>query len=294
MLLPLIITVGAVLFFLHRAAGKSNMTIGEFVASQLVGLLGGNASVGRGGPSPTPADISGYSDARYLYTSPSIQPRDSLPTPSEASGSRQGNPRCKFFLSAKEHLARDYVLLVDRSRSMQTGRRWRDAQEAVATLAPYICQFDPDGIDVILFDHAIEKFNGIRAPEQVQALFDRFKPRGSTNLALALHAAFKSHFASHRAATTVLVITDGEPDSRVEVERIIARAANSAESKDELSVSFIQIGEDKQATKFLQYLDDDLSVESGGKCKMDIVDTVPLSQYKNMPFGELVANSLYD
>ena len=177
---------------------------------------------------------------------------------------------------------------------MQTGRRWKDAQEAVATLAPYICQFDPDGIDVILFDHAVEKFSGIRAPEQVQALFEKHKPRGSTNLALALHSAFKGHFGSERAATTVLVITDGEPDSRSEVERIIVRAANSAESKDELSISFIQIGEDKQATKFLQYLDDDLSIEGGGKCKMDIVDTVPLSQYKHMPFGELVANSLYD
>jgi Mg-chelatase subunit ChlD len=294
MLIPLFVALGVILMFMRRTAAAQNMTLIEYITGLVAGGGGGRGGGSRGGATTCAADISGYSESRYVYTNPAVQPRDSLPTPSEASGNKQGNPKCKFFLSAKEHLARDYVLLVDRSRSMQTGRRWKDAQEAVATLAPFICQFDPDGIDVILFDHAVEKFTGIRAPEQVQALFEKHKPRGSTNLALALHSAFKGHFSSERAATTVLVITDGEPDSRSEVERIIVRAANSAESKDELSISFIQIGEDKQATKFLQYLDDDISIEGGGKCKMDIVDTVPLSLYKNMPFGELIANSLYD
>jgi hypothetical protein len=73
------------------------------------------------------------------------------------------------------------------------------------------------------------------------------------------------------------------------VERVIKNAAASIERDAELSISFIQVGEDAGATRFLTRLDDDLD-----DAKFDIVDTVTSQQCQQMSFNELIANSIYD
>ena len=211
-----------------------------------------------------------------------------LPDPKTATGVAQGVPNCKFLLTAKQHLARDYVLIIDRSGSMG-GKRWQEAEKAVSSLAPYICKFDPDGVDVILFDHKVEKVENVQTAKEVAGIFSSYKPRGSTNLSLALHTAFEAHFAGTRGATTILVVTDGSPDSQGEVQRVIRRATHSMVNDEELSVSFIQIGTDRSATKFLEYLDDDLT-----DVQFDIVDTVSAQVASGISFPELIARSIYD
>lgn len=243
-------------------------------------------SLGGGGGARSDSFFSSTAPYQRKYEC-SSQVED-LPSSTSAAGSAQGMPSCKFLLTAKKHLSRDYVLIVDRSGSM-SGRNWAQAEEAVQRIAPYICRFDPDGIDLYFFDHEYICNTNVKSPGEVTSLFQRYRPRGSTNLALALHAAFQAHFEGTRGATTILVITDGAPDSQSEVERVIKRAAGSIERDAELSVSFIQVGSDRSATKFLQHLDDDLK-----DAKFDIVDTVTSEQCKKMSFNELIANSIYD
>lgn len=222
---------------------------------------------------------------KYANTRVSIP----LPTHTEAQGSAQGMPQCKFFLSAKAQLQRDYILVVDRSGSMSTGHRWSEACSAVRSLAPYVCKFDPDGITLLFFDHAIDRFENLKTKDAVEEIFSRHKPRGSTDLALALHHAFRDHFNGSRGATTILVVTDGCPNSQSEVERVLRRAANSIECLDELSVSFVQIGDDRSATKFLEHLDDTLE-----DVKYDIVDTITAEECSKISFSELIARSIFD
>jgi len=81
--------------------------------------------------------------------------------------------------------------------------------------------------------------------------FARNAPMGSTNLAAALDEAFKDHFSGTKGATTILVITDGEPDDREQVKAVIRKAADSLEYDVELSISFLQIGDDRTAAEFL-------------------------------------------
>lgn len=236
---------------------------------------------------------SSHADVRStsLYQRNYASTRSIVPLPShtEARGAAQGMPQCKFFLSAKSQLQRDYVLIVDRSGSMSTGRRWDEACAAVRSLAPYVCKFDPDGIMLMFFDHSIEKFDNVRTKEEVEKAFSKYKPRGSTDLALALHHAFVDHFSGTRGATTILVVTDGCPNSQSEVERVLRRAANSIEQLDELSVSFVQIGDDPSATKFLEHLDDTLD-----DVKYDVVDTITAEECARISFSELVARSIFD
>jgi Mg-chelatase subunit ChlD len=198
-------------------------------------------------------------------------------------------PQCKFFLSANAQLQREYILLVDRSGSMSTSYRWSEACAAARFLTPYICKFDPAGITLMFFDHEVDTFEGIKSKEEVEEAFSRFGPRGSTDLALALHSAFLHHFNGTYGSTTILVVTDGCPNSQSEVERLIRRAANSIEHLGELSVSFIQIGSDRNATKFLDRVDHALV-----DAKYDIVDTVTAEECAKISFSELVARSIFD
>ena len=79
---------------------------------------------------------------------------------------------------------------------------------------------------------------------------------------------------------------DGEPTNKPAVIKEIEEAANKLQNKDDLSVTFIQIGEEKNATEFLDTLDNDLS------CEYDIVDCISKSNSKNMSFSKLIEKSL--
>jgi hypothetical protein len=57
---------------------------------------------------------------------------------------------------------------------------------------------------------------------------------------------------------TILVITDGQPDNEEEVKKAIINVTKRLKKKEELSISFVQIGSDGGATRFLDALDDDL------------------------------------
>lgn len=60
---------------------------------------------------------------------------------------------------------------------------------------------------------------------------------------------------------------------------------------EELAISFIQVGRDIEATRFLKALDDDL--QSVG-AKFDIVDTVTVEDMENMSLSEVLLNAITD
>eukprot|EP00995_Heteronema_vittatum_P008318 NODE_3506_length_661_cov_227.114379_g2500_i0.p3 GENE.NODE_3506_length_661_cov_227.114379_g2500_i0~~NODE_3506_length_661_cov_227.114379_g2500_i0.p3 ORF type:complete len:124 (-),score=52.63 NODE_3506_length_661_cov_227.114379_g2500_i0:257-628(-) len=117
-------------------------------------------------------------------------------------------------------------------------------------------------------------------------------PNGSTNLTAVLEEAFEEHFHTFKKdkkiGTTILVITDGEPDDRGGVERSIVDAANRLKRDSDLSLSFIQIGDDPGAAQFLKYLDDNL------RCKFDIVDTLKNEELQGMRFSDVINHSIND
>lgn len=124
-----------------------------------------------------------------------------------------------------------------------------------------------------MWSGSVKKFDNVKSPEQVERHFNANGPSGTTDLAGVLKKAFDEHFQySGSPHTTILVITDGEPDSQSAAISEITKAANKVKSDEELSVSFIQIGNDASARKFLKKLDDELH------CKYDIVDTLDFSK----------------
>ncbi len=197
---------------------------------------------------------------------------------------------------------RDYTLIIDKSGSMsvkdQPGgkSRWEVMQESTLALASKCEEFDPDGITVYLFSGRFKRYDNVTSTK-VSQIFQENEPSGRTDLAGVLQDAANSYFqrkASKQTKAngeTILVVTDGEPDDRKAVMKVIIEASRHLDKDEELAISFIQIGTDVQATKFLKILDDEL--QSAG-AKFDIVDTVTMDDMEDMTLREVLLNAIVD
>ena len=87
---------------------------------------------------------------------------------------------------------------------------------------------------------------------------------------------------------TILVVTDGAPDDEKAVMRAILRAAKRVHKQDELAVSFVQVGNDPGARRFLKILDDEM-VRAGAP--HDICNTVTLDEAEGMGLTEVLLST---
>lgn len=197
---------------------------------------------------------------------------------------------------------RDYTLIIDKSGSMsiadQPGgkSRWVIMQESTLALASKCEEFDPDGITVYLFSGRFKRYDNVTS-SKVSQIFKENEPSGRTDLATVLQDATNGYFQRKAAGQTkangetVVVVTDGEPDDRKAVMKVIIEASRRMDRDEELAITFVQVGTDVQATKFLKILDDELQ---GAGAKFDICDTVTLDDMEDMTLTEVLLNAIVD
>jgi uncharacterized protein with von Willebrand factor type A (vWA) domain len=197
---------------------------------------------------------------------------------------------------------RDYTLIIDKSGSMATPdqkgsrTRWVTAQESTFALASKCEQFDPDGITIYLFSGRFKRYENVTSAKVTQ-IFTENDPSGTTDLAGVLKHATDDYFQRKTSGTTkpngetILVVTDGEPDDRKAVMKVIIEASRLLDKDEELAISFIQVGNDPQATRFLKILDDEL--QSAG-AKFDICDTITMDDMEDMSLSEVLLNAIND
>jgi uncharacterized protein with von Willebrand factor type A (vWA) domain len=197
---------------------------------------------------------------------------------------------------------RDYTVIIDKSGSMsmrdQAGgkSRWQIMQESTLALTNKCEEFDPDGITLYLFSGRFKRFDNVTTSKVVQ-IFTENEPSGTTDLARVLQDATDNYFKRKASGQTkangetILVVTDGEPDDRKAVMKVIIEASRQMERDEELAISFVQVGSDPQATKFLKILDDEL--QSVG-AKFDIVDTITIDDMEDMTLTEVLLNAITD
>jgi hypothetical protein len=196
---------------------------------------------------------------------------------------------------------RDYTLIIDKSGSMSIKdqlngmSRWQFMQESVFAVATKCEELDPDGITVYVFAGKFRRYDRVTTA-QVSSIFLENQPGGRTDLAGVLIDALNNFFdrkakGKIKTGETILVVTDGEPDDRQAVMRAIVQASQKMDRDEELAISFIQIGTDEQATRFLKILDDELP--SAG-AKFDIVDTVTIDDLEDMTIEDVLLNAIFD
>ncbi|EPS98744.1 hypothetical protein FOMPIDRAFT_1125795 [Fomitopsis schrenkii] len=181
------------------------------------------------------------------------------------------------------------VIVVDDSGSMR-GKRWQEARDALAALAEIASKYDADGIDVC-FLNSKHVGNNMKSPELVRRLFDTVRPEGPTpigekleslllyymdNLEKAKAHADEGDHSLMRMIKPVnyIVITDGAPTD--DPEAVIVTTARRLDSHNfpltQVGIQFVQIGNSRDATAFLNELDNGLGQNYGIR---DIVDTTP-------------------
>ncbi len=197
---------------------------------------------------------------------------------------------------------RDYTLIIDKSGSMSTKdkpgglSRWQIMQESALALASKCEELDPDGITVYLFSGKFKRYDNVTAAK-VGTIFQENDPSGRTDLAAVLTDAVNSYFQRKAAGQIpangeiILVVTDGEPDDRKAVMDVILAATQKLDRDEELAISFIQVGTDETATKFLKILDDDLG-RAGAK--FDIVDTITMNDMEDLTLKEVLLSAISD
>ncbi len=196
---------------------------------------------------------------------------------------------------------RDYTLIVDKSGSMMTPdgtgskTRWSSAEESTFALAAKCEQLDADGITVYLFSGRFQRYDNVTSAKVAQ-IFQENEPSGRTDLASVLKDAVNHYFQNKasgqaKSGETILVITDGEPDDRKAVMRVIVEATRQMEQDEELAISMIQVGNDTQATRFLKALDDELE---GVGAKFDIVDTITIDEMEDYTLSEVLLKAIGD
>lgn len=173
----------------------------------------------------------------------------------------------------------DFIVAIDTSGSMgepvkagSSVTRWEAVQEAAMTFIRDIEKIDQDGIGLVLFGGANVKSQDGVTSQAARDVFASASPRGSTPLAEALTASLALAGKSDKK-DFIIVFTDGVPDDRAAAAEVIRKASHAQETDDALTILFIQVGDDAQATKYLQSLDDDLT-----GCKFDIVDAKTVAQ----------------
>lgn len=177
----------------------------------------------------------------------------------------------------------DFIIAIDASGSMgeqdcRNGKsRWDYAQETLTAFARDLQALDSDGIDVLFFSgSSVQGYTGVTA-ESVKDIFTTRSPRGSTPLAEALSAALEQAGKSDKK-DFILVLTDGVPDDKAAAAKVIVDASNKLEKDEDLTILFVQVGHDKDATEYLRSLDDDLK-----GAKFDIVDVKTVEEAEAYP-----------
>lgn len=197
---------------------------------------------------------------------------------------------------------RDYTLIIDKSGSMATKdqpgskSRWAAMEESTLAIASKCEELDPDGLTVYVFSGKFKRYDNVTA-SKVSDIFRENEPSGRTDLAGVLLDATNDYFQRKAAkqtkpnGETIVVVTDGEPDDRKAVMRVIIETSRRMDKDEELAITFIQVGTDQQATKFLKVLDDELQ---GAGAKFDIVDTVTIDDMEDMTLTEVLLNAIVD
>lgn len=190
----------------------------------------------------------------------------------------------------------DFIVLVDKSGSMSTNdcpggkSRWDYAQENVLAIARECQKYDDNGITVGVFANKLKLYENVTdGAGMLEKIFSENQPGGSTDTAGAVDHVIQEYLSSKGKPIIVVVITDGVPDDEATLVKVIVNATKKIDSREEIGLEFVQIGQDSHAHAFLDRLDNHLTQEGA---KLDIVNTVTADDLGDKLISDVLIASL--
>ena len=175
----------------------------------------------------------------------------------------------------------DLILMVDNSGSMGArslrvaGSRLEEVQQHVMRTAETAETFDSDGITLIEFGSTAQLFDNVGALK-VAGIFKQFNRSGSTNLTHGLELAVAKATSSPKNVV-VVCWTDGSPDSERTAKAVIDKAGKTL-GRPKVGFTFVQVGEEPSASKFLDSLDNDMKVDVCATVRADAASELSIHQ----------------
>jgi hypothetical protein len=149
-------------------------------------------------------------------------------------------------------------------------------KEKVIQFAEEASKYDPDGIDVLTFGHAVTPYEKVTA-DKARELISKFSANeGSTDTAGLIRKAWELHQKGGYPQTVLFIATDGAPADRDAVKREIVKITKAVKDEREFNIAFLTVGNiDPSLQTFLTDLDDNLTTKDGAA--HDIVDVKALA-----------------
>jgi len=136
-----------------------------------------------------------------------------------------------------------------------------------------------DHLKVVLFNDRYKVYKDVDL-SSVPNFFNNNRPGGNTNANDALKSQLRAYFAAREQNENVkpllvAMITDGCPDDPLGLRQTIIDATKRMHSPDEIAITFLQVGVDPKATRYLRELDNDLVK---ARARYDIVTSKSFDQ----------------
>lgn len=187
----------------------------------------------------------------------------------------------------------NFIFAVDVSASMGTKdcpgglSRIEFLKEKTILFTNEASKWDEDGIDVLAFGHQVTPYLNVTAQKAADTIGALRANEGSTDTAGVIAAAYKRHKETASKQTVLFLATDGEPNDREAVKKVITDISNGLADEHEFAISFLTVGNiSPELQAFLTALDDDLK-----GAKHDIVDVKRLEE---VDFMAAFAGALHD
>merc|ERR1712224_655395 len=190
--------------------------------------------------------------------------------------------------------------------------RWEKALVGTDAIVAQVTKFDPDGVDIVVVggglgaigeeesdftadegcnsttdNGKVEWHRAIKNTKGLEAKIGSEDPVGPCYMGKAMEQVLEEALEDkdlRERPCSVLVLTAGKPDDAERLEEALQGAAEKVrdrggQANSPLSVTFIHVGKDKEASKYLRYLDKKMTASSeDGRNDVDIVDTMSYAE----------------
>lgn len=167
------------------------------------------------------------------------------------------------------------IAAYDKSGSMQKNdcpgglTRFAYVQKIMKEFIKEAAKFDPDGVSFYFFNDKVIEHPDVKTTQEIDQIISKLSPGGSTRTDLAIKAAYKEHKAKGNEQTFLMLFTDGVPDDKALVEKVIIDITKDVKNEKEFRIAILTVGNrDSALEKWLSDLDDNLGPKGA---KYDIV-----------------------
>ena len=204
----------------------------------------------------------------------------------------------------------DVVLIIDKSHSMAISdcfpvvadnttqkldepmSRWHWCHEQTLQLAKKSKMSLPNALTVVLFAKTFTTYKNTDLGS-LETIFASNKPAGRTDAAAAVSSQIEDYFAKRSnlgdpiRPLLIAIISDGCPDNPNLLCHVIAQATQRMNKPGEISITFLQVGNDRRAIDLLKQLQNGLLDQNA---KFNIVSVIPFPELNKIGLPQALVN----